>query len=338
MGSHQQDRRRALGLIGLGTIGLGTMGLGSTRAGAHGAAFGGVGAPEGGGNGGGRDDTGVVRLVHMTDTHVQPERRAHEGLLACISHAARQRPDLIVTGGDLIMDAFEATEGRTREQWALFERAWKEAGYAGEVRHTIGNHDIWGWNKRKSATRGDEAKWGKRWALDQLGMESAWHAFDAGGWRVVVLDSVQPHGDTGYIGRLEDEQFEWLRGELEAHRARPTCVVSHIPIASATALMDMRDKTPEGWRVLGGLLMTDQARLIRLFDEQPQVKLALSGHMHRNERLEFRGVTYICNGAVSGNWWKGAHHECHEGYGVVDLHAGGTFDYRYEQFGWKAEK
>ncbi|MBX3360222.1 MAG: metallophosphoesterase [Phycisphaeraceae bacterium] len=317
------SRREAIAAIGVGAAGLAGLGAGAR---AHAASVAGAGRA-----------TGSLRMIHMTDMHVQPERLAYEGLLACIRHAAGQSPDIIITGGDLIMDGFEATEQRTREQWDLFLRAWKDAGYAGDVRHTLGNHDIWGWNKKKSETRGDEARWGKRWALENLGMESAWHAFNKGAWRFVILDSVQPDGDTGYIGRLEDEQFEWLKADLAANRDRPTCVVSHISIVSATPLIDMKDKPREGWKVSGGLMLTDMARVVKLFGENPQVKVALSGHMHRNERLDYRGVSYICDGAVSGNWWKGSHHECNEGYGLLDLNEDGTFGYRYMNYGWKAE-
>lgn len=318
------SRRDALSAIGLGTLGIG--GLASTTLAPRAKASTTEAAAR----------AGSLRMIHMTDFHIQPERRAADGVLACINHAVAQKPELIITGGDLIMDAFAATESRTREQWSLFMRAWKDVGYTGDLRHTLGNHDIWGWNKKKSETRGDEARWGKRWAMDNLGMDRAWHAFDKGAWRFVVLDSVQPNGD-GYMGRLDDEQFEWLRADMAANRARPTCIVSHVPIVTATTLIDMKDKAADGWKVSAGLMLTDMARIIRLLGENPQVKLALSGHIHRNERLDYRGVSYICDGAVAGNWWKGAHHECIEGYGVLDLNDDGTFAHTYATFGWKAE-
>lgn len=322
------SRREAIAAFGAGALGVSAAVLASPRP-ARAAATRALDA--------GASRSGPLRLIHMTDTHVQPERKAYDGLLACINHAASQKPDLIITGGDLIMDSFEATEKRTTEQWDLFTRAWKSAGYTGDVRHTLGNHDIWGWNKKKSQTRGDEARWGKQWALDNLHMDRAWHAFDKGAWHFVVLDSVQPDGDTGYIGRLQDEQFEWLTADLAANRTKPTCIVSHISILTATPLIDMKDKPREGWKVSGGVVMTDMARIIKLFGENPQVKLALSGHMHRNERIDYRGVSYICDGAVSGNWWKGAHYECNEGYGLLDLHDDGAFTHTYTNYGWKAE-
>ena len=48
----------------------------------------------------------VLRIAHLTDAHVQPEHGAADGLRACFRHAqASHKPDLIVAGGDQIMDA-----------------------------------------------------------------------------------------------------------------------------------------------------------------------------------------------------------------------------------------
>jgi hypothetical protein len=65
------------------------------------------------------------------------------------------------------------------------------------------------------------------------------------------------------------------------------------------------------------------------------VKLCLSGHEHLWDRVQYNAVTYVCNGAVCGNWWKGAYHETSEGYGVVDLYADGTFEVEYVRYGWQ---
>jgi Icc protein len=52
----------------------------------------------------------------------------------------------------------------------------------------------------------------------------------------------------------------------------------------------------------------------------------------------FNDVTYICDGAVSGAWWKGRNHECDEGYGLINLYDDGTFDHAYQTYGWLAKK
>ncbi len=281
----------------------------------------------------------ALRIAHLTDTHIQPERKAAEGVAACLAHVQSEHaPDLILTGGDLIMDGFASDESRTRLQWELWRKVLKD-GCSAPVRHCLGNHDIWGWHKGKSRTTGDEPRWGKKWAVEQLGLERAYYTFKQGGWRFFVLDSVHPDplDPDGYIGAFDDEQLDWLSRELAADRATPTLVITHIPILTATVVLDDPEKETNTRPVSSGLLMADGRRTRSLFAKHPNVKVCVAGHMHRIDRVDFLGVSYLCNGAVSGNWWKGAHHECREGYAVIDLFDDGSFENRYVTYGWKAE-
>jgi 3',5'-cyclic AMP phosphodiesterase CpdA len=280
----------------------------------------------------------VLRFAHLTDTHVQPERRAGEGLTRALAHAQAQpmKPELVVTGGDLIMDSFEADDARTRVQWELFNKVWRES-CAVPTMHCLGNHDCWGFHKGRSKTTGSEPNWGKRRALEALGMARPYHAFERAGWKFIVLDSTFPDGD-GYIARLDDEQFEWLKGELEATaRTTPVVVVSHMSIVTATALFNGKEEVKRDRPIPSGLMHVDAKRIVNLFRKHPGVRLALSGHMHLNDRVDLHGVTYICAGAVSGAWWKGPNDGCREGYTLVDLFSDGTFEYAYVDYGWKAE-
>lgn len=279
----------------------------------------------------------AIRFAHMTDFHCQPERRAREGMAAALAHVSglRDRPELILTGGDLIMDSFEQGDARTAQQWDLFTKTLRDETPIA-VEHCLGNHDIWGWNKAKSGTTGDEPGWGKARAIDILGLPGAYHTFDRAGWTFIILDSVRPDG-TGYKGRLDDEQFEWLEGEL-ARATTPVAIVSHISILAGCVLVNSKADAPGGdHRISGGVLHQDVKRLRDLFGRHSRVKLCLSGHMHLIDRVDYNGVAYICDGAVSGNWWKGRHQECDEGYGVIDLFDDGTFAHEYTRYGWKAE-
>jgi len=280
----------------------------------------------------------VMRVAHLTDFHVQPERAGAEGMAACLRHCMglKDRPSLVVTGGDLIMDAFDKDAARTKLQWDIFTRAMKdECGVP--VHHTLGNHDIWGWNKDQSKTTGNEPKWGKKWALDTLGMERAYYGTDAGHWRLVVLDSVQPHPD-GYVGGIDAEQFAWLDGELAAHANRPVMVVTHIAVFAPSAAL-YNNKLENGNRVIySSLMMANAHKVGGLFKKHGNVKLCLQGHMHRNDRAELDGTTYITSGAVCGAWWKGPEGQCTEGYGVVDLFDDGSFVHGYETYGWVARE
>lgn len=280
----------------------------------------------------------VLRLAHLTDIHVQPERRAHEGLAACLKHvqALPDKPELILTGGDLIMDAFDRDEARTKLQWEIFTQVLREH-CAIPVRHTLGNHDIWGWNRKKSGTTGSERRWGKTWACEVLGLERPYCSYDRAGWHFIHLDSVAPDGD-GYCAKLDEAQLAWLASDLEtAAAARPVLITSHIPIVTICPTLNAKvDPQLKEHRVSGALMHRDARQLKALFLKHRNVRVCLSGHLHQNERIEFNGVTYLCNGAVSGAWWRGKHHETDAGYALVDLYDDGTFDTQYLTYGWQA--
>lgn len=294
--------------------------------------------------------TRALRLAHLTDFHIQPERRAADGAAACWKHLASlpEQPGLVITGGDLIMDGFERDEARTRLQWELFTKTLRD-GCGIPVRHCLGNHDIWGWNKPKSRTTGDEPRWGKKWAVETLGLPERFYSFDQAGWRFVVLDSthVDPDNPNGYIALLDEAQFDWLARDLASTPATtPVVVVSHIPILSAVVLvprvkpdndqLDLRGVQLKR-EIPAGLMHTDAHRLRMLFRAHPNVKLCLSGHLHRTDRIDFEGVTYLCGGAVCGAWWEGPNDLTREGYRIIDLYSDGSFETSYEEYGWNAE-
>jgi 3',5'-cyclic AMP phosphodiesterase CpdA len=283
----------------------------------------------------------TLRFAHLTDSHIQPERGAVDGVGACLDHAMAlsDKPQLVVTGGDLIMDGFEATRERTALQWDLFTRIYKDRCGV-PVEHTLGNHDIWGWNQRKSRTTSEEAQWGKRWALDALGAASAYRVVERGAWRIVILDSVAPHRGDGYIARLDDEQAAWLDGALAsaARDNKHVAVVSHIPILSVSVFDLDAEVRDEDWVMRGGVMHVDAKRIFTMFRRHGCVKLAISGHIHKLDRCEYDGVTYICDGAVSGAWWKGPGERVAEGYGVFDLFDDGGFEHAYMTYGWSARE
>ncbi len=284
-----------------------------------------------------RSASRVLRFAHLTDSHIQPELRAEAGVASCLRHVQDRTdaPTLLVTGGDLIMDSFAEGFDRTKQQWGLFTGAFKRECSI-EVRHCIGNHDIWGWNKAKSKTKGDEKGWGKSWATEALGLERAYYSFAKAGWRFVILDSVLPFEDR-YLGGLDDAQYEWLSAELSTNAAQPTVVISHIPILSVVAMMADGKLQDNKFVLPAASVFTDGARVHRLLKQHRQVKACVSGHIHMNERIELDGLTYICDGAVSGAWWKGRKERCGEGYGLFDLYDDGSFKHEYVEYGWKAE-
>lgn len=281
----------------------------------------------------------VLRIAHLTDIHIAPERRAAEGFTACLKHVQSQRdkPDLIFTGGDHIMDSIGANEARTREQWELYKKVLK-AECSLPVEPCIGNHDCWGLNRKDSGATGNEPLYGKKWAMDSLGLDREYRSFDRAGWHFIMLDSTFAQGD-GYTARLDDRQFEWLAEDLRrTDPKKPVLILSHIPILAVCVFFDGDNEKSGDWVVPGAWVHIDSRRIKDLFLKHPNVKVCLSGHVHLIDRVEYLGVSYVCNGAVCGGWWEGPYQECDAGYALVDLYDDGSFENRYAQFGWKPVK
>ncbi|MBS1721492.1 MAG: metallophosphoesterase [Armatimonadetes bacterium] len=276
------------------------------------------------------------RFVHMTDFHVQPELHAGQGMARALQHAMAKKPEFVMLGGDLIMDGSAANEDRTRTQWDLFRRTLKE-NCSVPCAYCIGNHDVWGWNKAKSHTSGQEARWGKQWFLDVAEIPRTYYAMERGGWKWIVLDTVQPKGDS-YDGGLDAEQFDWFKQEIARTPAhQPVMVVSHIPLFAPCAVIYDFDATASIWKASSNEIVGDFHEVKKLFDDHPNVKLSISGHIHLVDRYDYNGVSYLCNGAVCGAWWLGKNRDFEPGYVVVDLFPDGTFKQEFVTWGWKSE-
>ncbi len=287
------------------------------------------------------DSTGrkrTVRFAHLTDVHVHAGRSAAQGLAAAIQHVHNlsDPPAFIINGGDAINDALEAPRETVDEQWKLWHAAWRQHG-ALPVRHCLGNHDVWGWNRAKSQTTGAEPGWGKQAAMEQLRLETPYYRFDHGRWRFIVLDSLTLDEETAYRAELDQVQFAWLTRELAA--AEPDVwlvIVSHIPIVTVGAVgfsAELR-KAPQAQRMLSH---GDASQILELLRRHPNVKLCLSGHTHLTEKISFAGIDFVNSGAVSGLWWKGDFLHTDEGYRVIDLFDDGTYQTDYISYGWVAE-
>ena len=208
------------------------------------------------------------------------------------------------------------------------------------VRSCLGNHDIWGWNKARSKTTGAEPLWGKRRALEALGLERPYHSFDRGGWHIVMLDSTSPFREADYIARVDEAQFAWLEADLTANAGKHVLIASHIPVFSpAGILMTCGEdaKLPARLSSSGSLVHLDTRRLHELFVRAGNVRACISGHLHLIDHAEFCGIMYLSNPAISGNWWKGKHlGRFGEMYTLIDLFDDGTLSVEYVPYGWTA--
>jgi Icc protein len=278
--------------------------------------------------------TRVLRIAHLTDAHVFAERNSAAGFEACLAHCQSQAdpPDIIFTGGDIVMDTLACSLDAAKKQWRIVTDIL-HANLRIPVEHCIGNHDVWGWDYRGSQFT--DHNYGKALALENLGLATPYRSFDRAGWHFVVLDSTHPSPQGhGYTAKLDDEQFEWLENDL-AQTGKPVFILSHIPILCMSAFLDGDNEATGDWRVPGAWMHIDARRIKDLFKEHPNVKLCVSGHIHLVDRVEYLGVTYLCLGAVCGGWWNGPFQECESGYSLIDLYDDGSFQSEYVTYGWK---
>ena len=274
------------------------------------------------------DKKPVLRIAHLTDVHLKDKWEAPARFARCLHHVQQQpNVDMILNGGDIVFDMNKENLDTIQTQWKLWHSTLK-SDCSLPMHYVLGNHDIW-WNENDKG----QARYGKKFAMEQLQLSAPYYSFVKSGWKFILLDSVHLDIDnTWYIGNLGDEQFAWLENELNSTPAdMPVLVMSHIPLLTATNMVDDQT-TVNKWEVLGGDMHTDISKIIALFYKHPNVKLCLSGHIHLRDKVVYNNVTYLCNGAVSGAWWEGNKRETAPGYGLIDLYADGTFNEQYVNY------
>jgi 3',5'-cyclic-AMP phosphodiesterase len=272
----------------------------------------------------------ILRIVHLTDIHLEPGEIPEVGLRKCIDYVLKNEPsvDFFINGGDLIMDALNKSEEEVEAQWEVWRKV--KASYP-ELKfyHCVGNHDVWG------LTPHEEKFPGKAWALKVHELQSPYYHFESKGWHFIVLDSTHQKEDgTWYTAKLDIQQRQWLESTLaKIPSDEPVLIVSHIPILGATPFLDGDNAKTGNWIVPGAWMHIDAKSLVNLFYQHPSVKVCISGHIHLVETLVYHGVHYHCSGAVCGNWWKDEPYELtHKGYGVIELFDDNSHSFNYVQF------
>lgn len=268
-----------------------------------------------------------VRFAHVSDIHVKPGEIPEQGMARALHHLQqlKQKPEFIINGGDAIMDALAADKSSTQTQFNLFKSILAKENSL-PIYHCIGNHDVWGWFVKNDESLKNDKLYGKQWVVEEFSMPGRFYSFTKSNWKFIVLDSTQLNPAGGYIALVDKPQYEWLQQELAATpKSMHVCIVSHIPILSICAGLFF-NKTEENGdlKIQRNLMHTDFLTLKKLFMQHPKVKVCISGHIHLQDELNYLGVKYYCNGAISGNWWKGSFQEFAPAYAVVELFDDGS--------------
>jgi Icc protein len=189
-------------------------------------------------------------LVRETDGDVPYWRVMNEDAVADINETD---VDLVVIKGDIAdrgqVEQFEAA-AETFARFAMPHHAF------------LGNHDHY------ALLDGEEVD-----GLDLLGQPAAPRSLDLGGWKLLLLDTVDPGKHRGVF---PDERLRWLADALAETRedATPTLVLTHHQPCPA----EFADRFPNDIAILP----EHSARMFDLLGQHPQVKGVLIGHTHQN--------------------------------------------------------
>lgn len=271
-----------------------------------------------------------LRIAHITDVHIIDQTNAEQCFARVLReiNALADKPDLIINTGDTVMDENKETRETVEIRWSVWNKIVSAENKI-PMMSAIGNHDVWyGPDEKLDTEYKKDRRYGKQWAIDMLKLPNRYYSFERKGWKFIALDSI--NGKVGYS--LDEEQFNWLDRELgNVPSDQPVCIFNHVPLLSACAMMytiEREDADKAKFPI--GDQHTDTKRIKSLFHKHKKVKLCLSGHVHYIDSVDYLGVKYLCNGAVSGNWWGNplALDEFPPVYSIIDLYSDGSSDHQ----------
>jgi 3',5'-cyclic-AMP phosphodiesterase len=211
----------------------------------------------------------VLKFIVMSDLHIVPAGRLSNGidtagrLRRAIAHINAHHADaaFCAIAGDLVDDGDAPSYRRV---------AAIVADAVPPVRFTLGNHDH------------------RHTFLDVFGTRHAAStgyldaAIDAGGYRVILLDSLAPGTDAGHIDPV---QIVWLEDRLAEVSRQPVIVVLHHAICPLGVPMDF-------------IRLQDPEPLVAALARHGDVRQVITGHVHMPTAGTFHGIPFT---TIAGN-------------------------------------
>ena len=267
-----------------------------------------------------------MRLLFFTDIHARVEWDAPKAMARAAKQMNEERADLALCGGDCITDGFQSSRAAVAHRWEVYRKHLRD-DLSPRLLTAIGNHDLVG----AVPEDGSEPEPDPRAAFrDELDIPRTFFSSEAGGYHIIVLDSVEVRGDAlKYRGYIGEAQLAWLRDELaRVGPDKPIILITHVPLlTSFFQATEGHEKVAPPNRVV-----VNNREVLDCFAKH-RLHLVLQGHLHVNEMLRWRGTTFITGGAVCGKWWRGSWHGTDAGFGVLTLRPD-RVDWEYKEIGW----
>ncbi|MBU0461512.1 MAG: metallophosphoesterase, partial [Nanoarchaeota archaeon] len=215
------------------------------------------------------------RFIVFTDSHTRvPPSEIQKKL---VKRMIELKPDLIISGGDMVSGVDGITAEEIAEHWGNFDELIRPIRDAGiPFLPSAGNHD--------KAIGGEvvEAAYNNKWSsyvvpgLDNFeGRFDAYYSFDHKNAHFVILDASRIN--------LGNEQYAWLESDLnKAKESENIFVVGHVPLTRAREGVREDHVVPES--------------KIRPVLKEANIKAYLAGHNHVYNELDVDGIKQISCG------------------------------------------
>lgn len=213
----------------------------------------------------------AFRIIHVSDTHLSPTHAYFAVNWAALrAELNASTHDLLVHGGDL------AFNGPVAEGDLAF--AASEISAIGlPWRAVPGNHDI---GEAPAFARLDQPLTPARMAAWRRHVGPQWWLQDAGGWRLIGLDTALM--GSGLPEELEQRDF--LAEALATRGFRPVMVFVHMPAF---------ERTPDENSAPTACIPLQARGVFLEACEAGGVKVIASGHRHVYRRLRHRGMDFV---------------------------------------------
>lgn len=267
-------------------------------------------------------------FAFITDIHLQPENNAVEGFLKAIDTLNDLKPDFVITGGDLIMDALAQRYSRADSLYTLYTETVKALKMP--VYNAMGNHEIYGIYSRSGADP-EHPDYGEKMFENRIG--KSYYSFEHKGWKFMILNSIEDTGKDSYIGLIDNDQIKWIKDELQKTDSTiPLAIITHIPFITVKTQKYQGTTLPND----SSIVISNGKEVLDLF-EGHNLKLVLQGHLHLVEDIFIDGIHFITGGAICASWWRGPYRGDEEGFVLVRV-KGGEFNWEFVDYKWEVKQ
>lgn len=272
----------------------------------------------------------LFTFAYLTDIHVQPERHAMEGLTQALAKVNDLKADMILTGGDMIIDALGQSYGRADSLYDIYGQIMSTETIP--IYNTLGNHEVFGLYEWSGISE-VHAEYGKQMYLNRMELEQPYYSFDHKGWHFIILDGIGFTENRRYYGHVDSLQLQWLAADLESVGPETPVIISiHIPLVSVYPQLVNGSQEPVG----RGYLVTNANEVMDII-EPYNVKLVLQGHLHHLEEIYAKDIYFVTVGAVSARWWLGPYEGTEEGFLHVEVFQD-SVSWKYIDYGWEVTR